>query len=140
MRSSGPGILFLLACLVGTLPLGAQQQRVQLRSWAAPRIGAAARHQAGPADSVRVQVGYQQWRDAAIGGGIGALVGALAVAVVGSGGNCSDCSQHSQGHNALMGALLGGGVGGVIGFVSGLASPRYAWVEPPSVPGTGAAP
>ncbi len=80
-------------------------------------------------DSVRKRTGYQHWRGAAIGLGLGGALGALTGAVGGAVGQCSDCSrQPSAGSGALTVGLIGAGAGGVLGFLAGLASPRYAWV------------
>ena len=111
--------------LIAVPPLSAQQQVAELRRWVAPALDLSGGSGVA-ADSVRVQVGYQQWRGAAIGGGIGLAVGLLAVAIAGEPGVCADCSrQPSWGHNAVVAGLLVGGAGGVIGFLSGLATPRY---------------
>jgi hypothetical protein len=79
-------------------------------------------------DSIRVRVGYEHWRGAgygaAIGGGTGALLGAL----VALGPGCSDCDPPSVAEGVIGGALLGAAAGGAFGFLAGLATPRYRWV------------
>jgi hypothetical protein len=75
-------------------------------------------------DSVRQIVGYQHWKGAAMGGGLGALGGLfLALGV----GECADCSSDSRSVGKV--SLIGAGVGGALGFLVGLASPRYRWVR-----------
>ena len=76
-------------------------------------------------DSVRQRVGFQHWKGAAIGGGIGALAG-LALAL-GAHGQCADCSSDSPPAGKVT--LLGAGIGGAFGFLVGLASPRYRWIK-----------
>jgi hypothetical protein len=75
-------------------------------------------------DSIRQRVGYQHWKGAAIGGGLGALAG-LALALAAH-GQCSDCPSDSP--NVGTVTLAGAGLGGALGFLVGLASPRYRWV------------
>jgi hypothetical protein len=75
-------------------------------------------------DSIRQRVGYQHWKGAAIGGGLGALAG-LALALAAH-GQCSDCSSDSPQVGTVT--LAGAGLGGALGFLVGLASPRYRWV------------
>ena len=76
-------------------------------------------------DSVRHRVGYQHWKGAAIGTGVGAVLGgALAV---GGGVGCSDCTITTW--DRAQAALVVTGVGAAVGFLAGLASPRYAWVQ-----------
>ena len=75
-------------------------------------------------DSFRQRVGYQHWKGAAIGGGLGALAG-LALALAAH-GQCDDCSSDPP--NVGTVTLAGAGLGGALGFLVGLASPRYRWV------------
>jgi hypothetical protein len=80
-------------------------------------------------DSVRKRTGYQHWRGAAIGLGIGGALGALTGAIGGGVAQCDDCSREpSAGSGALIVGLIGAGAGGVVGFLAGLASPKYAWI------------
>ncbi len=82
----------------------------------------------GP-DSVRVRVGYQHWRGAALGGGIGLVVGALAGAIIVANTECDDCSDEvTPGEGALVVGTVGAGAGVVLGFLAGLTSAKYAWV------------
>ena len=76
-------------------------------------------------DSVRQGVGYQHWKGAAIGGGLGALGGLLLT--LAAHGECADCTSNT----APVGKVtsIGAGIGGALGFLVGLASPRYRWVQ-----------
>ena len=76
-------------------------------------------------DSIRQRVGYQHWKGAAIGGGLGAL-GGLALALAAH-GQCADCSSGTPPVGKVT--LIGAGLGGVFGFLVGAASPRYRWVR-----------
>jgi hypothetical protein len=76
-------------------------------------------------DSIRQRAGYQHWKGAAIGGGLGALAG-LALALAAH-EQCSDCPSDSP--NVGTVTLAGAGLGGALGFLVGLASPRYRWVR-----------
>jgi hypothetical protein len=112
------------------LPLSAQELSPALPRWEAPSLTviSSKRIRALTAtDSTRVQVGYQHWRYAAFGAGLGGVIGALTGALVEGTETCDDCSsQHSAGHGALVGGLLGAGLGGVFGFLTGLSHPKYA--------------
>jgi hypothetical protein len=86
-------------------------------------------------DSIRLRVGYQHWRGAAmglaIGAGAGALLGMLAPMA------CSDCQPPSRGEAILTVGLLGAGAGGLVGFLAGLSSPKHVWVpRPDSIQGS----
>jgi hypothetical protein len=76
-------------------------------------------------DSIRQRVGYQHWKGAAIGGGLGALGGF--VLALGAGGQCDDCSSDTAPIGKVT--LIGAGIGSALGFLVGLASPRYRWVH-----------
>jgi hypothetical protein len=75
-------------------------------------------------DSVRMKVGYQHWRGAALGGALGA-VGGLVLAILAH-GECSDCTDNDP--SVVQVGLVGAGLGGAFGFLVGAASPRYVWV------------
>ena len=75
-------------------------------------------------DSSRQRVGYQHWKGAAIGGGVGAL-GGLVLALAAH-GQCYDCASDTAPIGKVT--LIGAGVGSALGFLVGLASPRYRWV------------
>ncbi len=77
-------------------------------------------------DSIRQRVGYQHWKGAAIGGGLGALGGL--VLALGAHGRCYDCTSDTAPVGKVT--LIGAGIGGALGFLAGLASPRYRWVHP----------
>jgi hypothetical protein len=81
---------------------------------------------AGIPDSVRLRIGYQHWRGAAIGTGVGAVLGGVLALVAGSG--CADCTITTG--DRAQAALVVTGAGGVVGFLAGLSSPRYVWVQP----------
>jgi hypothetical protein len=81
---------------------------------------------AGIPDSVRLRVGYQHWRGAAIGTGIGAALGGVLALVGGAG--CADCTVTTADRAKV--ALVVTGAGGLVGFLVGLGSPRYVWVQP----------
>jgi hypothetical protein len=73
-------------------------------------------------DSVRLKVGYQHWKGAAIGGALGAVTGLVLSALpVG----CSDCSSTDS--EAVKATLAGAGLAGAFGFLVGAASPKYKW-------------
>jgi hypothetical protein len=68
----------------------------------------------------------------AIGGGLGALAGAIAGGI----SSCDDCRQQpTMANGALYGGLVGAGVGGVLGFIAGLGYPKYRWVPASEAPG-----
>ncbi len=75
-------------------------------------------------DSVRRPVGYQHWKYAAIGSGVGLVAGLLLSTQLSDA--CSDCDPGAPLFVTLSG--LGAGAGGVLGFLVGLATPKYAWV------------
>ncbi len=76
-------------------------------------------------DSVRERVGYQHWKGAAIGGGVGPL-GGLVLALAAH-GQCADCTSNTP--PIAKTTLVGAGLGGAFGFLVGLASPCYRRVE-----------
>ena len=78
-------------------------------------------------DSVRQRAGYQHWKGAVIGGGLGAL-GGLVLALAAH-GQCADCASDPA--PVVEVTVLGAGIGGAVGFLVGLASPRYRWVQTP---------
>jgi hypothetical protein len=77
-------------------------------------------------DSVRYRVGYQHWKGAAIGAGVGAVLGGVLVMVSGAG--CADCTVTTG--DRVEAVLLVTGGAGLLGFLAGLASPKYVWVSP----------
>jgi hypothetical protein len=76
-------------------------------------------------DSVRLRVGHQHWRGAAIGTAIGAVLGGIVA--IGAGAGCSDCATTTE--DRVKAALVVTGGAGVVGFLAGLATPRYEWVH-----------
>jgi hypothetical protein len=123
--------------LAATLSLAAvgsaaAQQQVSFSRWAAPRPAAASigRSAAPLPDSLRRKVGYQHWRGAAIGGGVGAVLGTALV--FGVAGECDDCTVTTW--DRAQAALLVTGASSVFGFLVGLASPKYVW-EARAAPG-----
>jgi hypothetical protein len=89
-------------------------------------FGEPSQNPAGIPDSVRLRIGYQHWRGAAIGTGVGAVLGGALALVGGSG--CADCTITTW--DRARAALVVTGAGGVLGFLAGLSSPRYVWVQP----------
>jgi hypothetical protein len=81
-------------------------------------------------DSVRQKVGYQHWKGAAIGAGVGAVLGS--VLVFGVAGECADCTETSG--DRARAVLLVTGASSALGFLVGLATPRYAWKPSGGVP------
>ena len=81
---------------------------------------------AGIPDSVRLRAGYRHWRGAAIGTGVGVVLGG-ALALM-AGGGCADCTITTW--DRAQAALMVTGAGGLVGFLAGLSSPRYVWVHP----------
>ncbi|MBA2457511.1 MAG: hypothetical protein H0V43_00990 [Gemmatimonadales bacterium] len=131
MRHLGRALMALSVLALRSGGVDAQQhfqrfpswQPVELRSSFSPGETSSA------PDSMRVRVGYQHWRGAALGGGIGLVVGALAGAIIVANTECDDCSDEvTPGEGALVVGTLGAGAGVVLGFLAGLASPKYAWV------------
>jgi hypothetical protein len=121
--SGATAMLFLLAA--GSV---SAQERSALARWPVQPAPQATRP--APAgivipDSVRRKVGYQHWRGAAIGAGLGGVAGFLLG--VAAHGRCADCDG-SEPSVAAVG-LVGAGLGGAFGLLVGLASPRYAWVR-----------
>lgn len=121
-------LLFLVTLLVmGPLSCSAFAQQIQPvvdRFAGTPTPGAVAPQALAIPDSVRQQVGYQHWRGAAIGAGLGAVAG-LALGVLAR-QHCADCNIDDT--NLAKGSLVVAGVGGGLGFLAGLASPKYRWV------------
>lgn len=76
-------------------------------------------------DSVRLRAGYQHWKGAAIGTGVGAVLGGVLALV--AGGGCADCTITTG--DRVQAALVVTGGGALVGFLAGLASPRYVWVQ-----------
>ena len=128
-------ILLLCGRAVIPSPLLAQGESVSARRVSllpAPPHAVAMSAAVAIPDSIRQRVGYQHWKGAAIGGGLGALAG-LALALAAH-GQCSDCPSDSP--NVGTVTLAGAGLGGALGFLVGLASPRYRWVSgDPESPG-----
>ena len=124
--------LLVLALWAGA-PKGATAQRqVSFSHWAGPPLALPLPRPTAvvPADSVRQKVGYQHWKGAAIGAGVGAVLGsALAFGLA---GECDDCTVTSW--DRAQGALLITGASSAFGFLVGLASPRYAWRPSPDAP------
>jgi hypothetical protein len=86
-----------------------------------------ASRRAGIPDSVLRVAGYQHWRGAAIGGGVGAVLGGLLAVFA---GKCDDCTTGTWDHAKAALVVTGGGAG--VGFLAGLASPRRVWVHQPA--------
>ena len=132
MRHLQAGLLAATLCLA-IVASAAAQQEASFSRWAAPWPAATS---AGPSgatlpDSVRYKVGYQHWKGAAIGGGVGAVLGtALAFGLA---GKCADCTVTTG--DRAQAALLVTGTGSVFGFLVGLASPKYVWEAPLEPPG-----
>ncbi len=132
MRHLQAGLLAATLCLVVVVSAAAQQQ-VSFSRWAAPWPEAMS---AGPPgatlpDSVRHKVGYQHWKGAVIGGGVGAVLGT--VLAFGLAGRCADCTLTTG--DRAQAALLITGAGSVFGFLVGLAAPKYVWAAPLESPG-----
>ena len=113
---------FLSLGAVGSV---AAQQHVGFSRWAEPWPAVAPAGLSGATlpDSVRRKVGYQHWKGAAIGGGVGAVLGT--VLAFGLAGECADCTLTTW--DRTQAALLVTGASGVFGFLVGLASPKYRW-------------
>ena len=132
MRHVQAGLLAATLCLAIVGSTAAQQQ-ASFSGWAAPWPAATS---AGPPgatlpDSVRHKVGYQHWKGAVIGGGVGAVLGT--VLAFGLAGRCADCTLTTW--DRAQAALLVTGAGSVLGFLVGLASPKYVWAAPRESPG-----
>ena len=119
-------LTFALLSLAGSRALSAQQLRPASlpAAWTVGDQSPRGPALASVPDSVRQRVGYQHWKGAAIGGGLGAL-GGLALALAAH-GRCYDCPADSP--NVGQVTLIGAGLGGALGFLAGLATPRYRWV------------
>jgi hypothetical protein len=132
MRHLQAGLLAATLCLAIVASAAAQQQ-ASFSRWAAPWPVATSAGPPGatPPDSVRHKVGYQPWRGAVIGGGVGAVLGT--VFAFGLAGKCADCTLTTG--DRAQAALLITGAGSVFGFLVGLASPKYVWGAPLESPG-----
>jgi hypothetical protein len=118
--------VILVIALGATLSKSATAQRqVRFDRWAVPALAPLSRRSLGVSlpDSVRQKVGYQHWKGAAIGAGVGALL--ASVLVFGVAGECDDCTENRWARGEA--ALLITGASGAFGFLVGLATPRYAW-------------
>ena len=127
MRHLQAGLVTTILALTMVATAAAQQQ-VSFSQWAAPLPGITS---AGPSgatlpDSIRRKVGYQHWKGAAIGAGVGAVVGSLLA--FGVPGGCSDCTITTG--DRAQAALVVTGASSVFGFLVGLASPKYVWEVP----------
>jgi hypothetical protein len=124
--------LLILALWAGA-PKGATAQRqASFSRWVGPTqaLPSPLRSAVVPADSVRQRVGYQHWKGAAIGAGVGVVLGsALAFGLA---GECADCTVTTW--DRAQGALLITGASSAFGFLVGLASPKYAWRPSPNAP------
>jgi hypothetical protein len=124
--------LLVLALWAAAPKSATAQRQASFDRWAGPTLGTPPSHPSWVllADSVRQRVGYQHWKGAAIGAGVGALLGiALASGVA---GECDDCRVTTW--DRARGALLVTGASSAFGFLVGLASPRYAWKPSPEAP------
>ena len=101
------------------------QERASFSSWTPPALAVTSERNAALTvpDSVRRKVGYQHWKGAAIGGGVGAVLGS--VLAFGLAGKCADCIDTTW--DRAQAALVVTGASSALGFLVGLASPRYAW-------------
>ena len=126
-----------LAAILSLGPLGgaAAQQQVSFSDWTAswPAVMSTSSTGATLPDSLRRKVGYQHWKGAAIGGGVGAVLGT--VLAFGVAGGCADCTVTTR--DRAQAALLVTGVTSVFGFLVGLASPKYVWEAPREAPAAG---
>ena len=105
------------------------QQQVSFERWAAapfPSVISGDLSHTSVTDSVRRKVGYHHWNGAAIGAGVGAVLGT--VFAFGVAGRCADCSTTTG--DRAQAALLVTGLSGAFGFLVGLASPKYVWEVP----------
>jgi len=117
--------LLLLALWGGTPRSVTAQRQASFSRWAGPTLGPTRPDASGVllTDSVRQRIGYQPWKGAAIGAGVGAVLGtALAFGLA---GECDDCTVSTW--DRAQGALLITGASSAFGFLVGLASPRYVW-------------
>jgi hypothetical protein len=132
MRHLQAGLLAVTLCLASGGQAMAQQQASFTR-WSVPGPPLTSEGLPGAMlpDSVRRTVGYQHWRGAAIGGGVGAALGSAFA--FGLAGRCADCTVSTW--ERVQAALLLTGAGGVLGFLGGLASPKYAWEAQPDASG-----
>jgi hypothetical protein len=120
--------LLTVALSLAAVGSAAAQQPVSFSRWAAPWPADVSTASPGVTlpDSVRRKVGYRHWRGAAIGGGIGAVLGT--VLAFGVAGECADCTVTTW--DRAEAALLVTGASSVVGFLVGLASPKYVWETP----------
>jgi hypothetical protein len=119
--------LLVLALWIGSPRSATAQRHASFDRWPGPTFHVPGPGRLGPlvADSVRQRVGYQHWKGAAIGAGVGALLGtALAF---GLRGECDDCTVTTW--DRTQGALLITGASSIFGFLVGLASPKYVWKQ-----------
>ena len=123
----------VVAALWLALPMSATAQRqAGFSRWADPAPNGPSQQPRGVVlpDSVRQKVGYRHWTGAAIGAGVGAVLGsALAF---GLGGQCADCTTTTW--DRAQGALVITGASGVLGFLVGLATPKYVWTPSATAP------
>jgi hypothetical protein len=132
MRHLQAGLLAATLCLASVGQAVAQQQASFTRwSVSGPPLISEGLSGAMLPDSARRTVGYQHWRGAAIGGGVGAALGSAFA--FGLAGRCADCTVSTW--ERVQTALLVTGVGSVLGFLGGLASPKYVWEAPPDTSG-----
>lgn len=127
MRHLQAGLVAAILCLAIVGNAVAQRQASFTR-WTVPGPPLTSEGLSGAMlpDSVRRTVGYQHWKGAAIGGGVGAVLGSAFA--FGLAGRCADCTVTTW--ERVQAALLVTAAGGVFGFLVGLASPRYAWEAP----------
>jgi hypothetical protein len=123
--------LFAAALCAAHLGDATAQQRASFSRWTAPAPAVTSERNSALTlpDSVLRKVGYQQWKGAAIGGGVGAVLGS--VLAFGLAGRCDDCTDTTW--DRAQAALVITGASSALGFLVGLASPRYGWTPSPGL-------
>ena len=123
-------VLLVTTLSLTVLATAAAQQQVSFERWTVAPFAAAdsgSLSRSGVTDSVRRKVGYHQWDRAAMGAGVGAVLGT--VLAFGVSGRCADCNV-TTGERAQA-ALLMTGLSSAFGFLVGLATPKYVWEVAP---------
>jgi hypothetical protein len=120
--------LLSMALSVLSVSSVAAQQQITFEQWTAPFPAVAPAGHPTPTvpDSVRRKIGYQHWKGATIGAGVGAVFGS--VFAFGVAGRCADCTVTTWDRTQL--ALVMTGLSTGFGFLVGLASPKYVWEAP----------